>query len=169
MPSAQPLCRLFTRAFRERKGVTQGQILALICAFQETVQHVHDRGGLVVDMNEMNFLVDRDMQRVLFIDVDSYQTPSFPATAIMDSIRDRDSATYSAGTDWFSFAILAFQMFVGVRPYRGKHATLVDLDARMMANVSVLNRSVTVPATSYPLDILPSAYRDWFEALFEQG
>ena len=166
---AQPLCRLFTRAFRERKGVTQGQILALIRAFQETVQHVHDRGVLVVDMNEMNFLVDRDMQRVLFIDVDSYQTPGFPATAIMDSIRDRHSATYSAGTDWFSFAILAFQMFVGVHPYRGKHSTLADLDARMMANVSVLNRSVTVPATSYPLDTLPSAYRDWFEALFEQG
>ena len=71
-----------------------------------------------------NFLIDRDMQHVLFIDVDSYQTAGFPATAIMDSIRDRHSSTYSAGTDWFSFAILAFQMFVGVHPYRGKHATL---------------------------------------------
>lgn len=166
---AEPLCRLFTRAFRDRKGVTQRQIIALVREFQETVQYVHDRGVLVVDMNEMNFLVDRDVQRILFIDVDSYMTPGFPATAIMDSIRDRHASSYSIKTDWFSFAVLAFQMFIGVHPYRGKHPTLTDLDARMTANVSVFNPAVTVPATSYPLDTLPSAYRDWFEAVFEHG
>lgn len=166
---AHALCRLFTRAFRDRKGVTPGQVLALVRAFQETVQHVHDQGVLVVDMNEMNFLVDRDLQRVLFIDVDSYKTPGFPPTAIMDSIRDRHRSDYSGETDWFSFAILTFQMFVGVHPYRGKHPTLLDLDARMMANVSVLNSAVSAPVSSYPLDSIPSAYRDWYEALFEQG
>ena len=167
--NAQALCRLFTRSFRERKGVSPRQILALVRAFQSTVQHIHDSNILVVDMNEMNFLVDRDLQRILCIDVDSYKTPGFPATAIMDSIRDRHNAGYSTDTDWFSFAILTFQMFIGVHPYRGKHPTLLDLDARMIANVSALNRSVTMPPTAYPLDSIPAAYRDWYEALFEQG
>jgi hypothetical protein len=166
---ANALCKLFTRSFRERKGVSPRQILALVRAFQATVHHIHDVHILVVDMNEMNFLVDRDLQRILCIDVDSYKTPAFPATAIMDSIRDRHSTGYSVETDWFSFAILTFQMFIGVHPYRGKHATLLDLDARMLANVSVLNRSVTMPPTAYPLDTIPAAYRDWYEALFEQG
>ena len=166
---AHPLCRLFTRAFRERKGVTPGQMLALVREFQATVQHIHDQGVLVVDMNEMNFLVDRDLQRMLCIDVDSYKTPGFPATAIMDSIRDRHRSDFSRETDWFSFGILTFQMFVGIHPYRGKHATLIDLDERMQANISVLNPAVTMPGSCYPLDTLPPAYRDWYEALFEQG
>ena len=166
---AHPLCRLFTRAFRERRGVTPGQMLALVREFQQTVQYIHDQGVLVVDMNEMNFLVDRDLLRVLCIDVDSYKTPGFPATAIMDSIRDRHRSGFSTETDWFSFAILTFQMFIGIHPYRGKHATLADLDARMQANVSVLNAMVTIPGSCYPLDALPPTYRDWYDAVFEQG
>jgi serine/threonine protein kinase len=166
---AHPLCRLFTRAFRERKGVTASQMLALVREFQQTVEHIHDQGVLIVDMNEMNFLVDRDLLRVLFIDVDSYKTPGFPATAIMDSIRDRHRPDFSVETDWFSFAIVTFQMFVGIHPYRGKHATLADIDARMQANVSVLNPAVTMPASCYPLDSLPPVYRDWYEAVFERG
>src|SRR5260221_13686847 len=55
---AFPLCQLFTRAFRERKGITSDRIVGLVQKLQQGVQHVHEKGMLIVDLNEMNFLVD---------------------------------------------------------------------------------------------------------------
>jgi hypothetical protein len=163
------LCRLFNRAFRERKGLTPDAVLALVRKLQVGVQHVHDQGILIVDLNEMNFLLDAELREVLFIDVDSYQTPGFSATAIMETIRDRHANAFSRETDWFSFGIVSFQMLVGVHPYRGKHPVLPDLDSRMQANVSVFNPQVSTPAVCYPLDSIPRAYRDWYRAVFEDG
>lgn len=167
--TAHVLCQAFNRAFRDRHRLTPDRMLALVRKLQEGVQHVHDRGCLVVDLNEMNFLLDPKFREVLFIDVDSYQTPSFPATAIMESIRDRHATAFSPGTDWFSFAVVSFQMLVGIHPYRGKHPTLTDLDSRMRQNVSVLNPQVTVPKVCYPFDVVPPVYLDWYRALFEHG
>src|SRR5262249_8003677 len=152
---AQSLCQLFTRAFRERQGVTPDQVIALVQQFQRRVQYVHTQGMLIVDVNEMNFLLDRDLREILFIDVDSYQTPGFPATALMESVRDRHSSRFSQNTDWFSWGIVTFQMFVGIHPYKGKHKTLTDLDARMRANVSVFQSEVAIPKVCYPFAAIP--------------
>jgi hypothetical protein len=167
--AAHVLCQLFNRAFRERKGITPAAMLALVRKLQEGVQQVHESGLLIVDLNEMNFLLDSAFQEVLFIDVDSYQTPGFPATALMESVRDRHATRFSPGTDWFSFGVVSFQMFIGIHPYKGRHATLLDLDARMQHNVSVLNPQVAVPKVCYPVSVIPPVYQDWFQAIFEDG
>jgi len=167
--AAHVLCELFNRAFRDRKAVSADAVLALVRKLQAGVQHVHERDVLIVDLNEMNFLLDPTLQEIHFIDVDSYQTNSFPATAIMDSVRDRHAATFSRETDWFSFAVVAFQMFTGIHPFKGKHPVLKDLDARMRANVSVLNSEVKVPAVCQPFSVIPPAYLAWFKAVFEAG
>src|SRR5579871_3587968 len=48
---AVALCQLFPRAFRERQGLTPEAILKLVQQFQKGVQHVHDQGMLIVDLN----------------------------------------------------------------------------------------------------------------------
>ena len=169
IPQGLVLCQTFPRAFRERVGLTPEKSLGLVRALQKGVQHVHERGLLIVDLNEMNFLVDSAFGRVYFIDVDSYQTPSFPATALMDSVRDRHAAGWNAGTDWFSFALVSFQMFVGIHPYKGKHPNLKTLDDRMAQNVSVFSPDVSIPAACLPFDVIPATYRDWYRAVLERG
>lgn len=173
IPQGMVLCQTFPRAFRERVGLTPEKALGLVRELQRGVRHVHERGLLIVDLNEMNFLVDSGFGRVYFIDVDSYQTPQFPATALMDSVRDRHAAGgnagWNTGTDWFSFAIVSFQMFVGIHPYKGKHPTLKTLDERMTQNVFVLNGDVSVPAACLPFDVIPASYRDWYRAVLERG
>jgi hypothetical protein len=173
---AAVICQLFNRAFRERQGITPDAMLALVRKLQEGVRHVHEQGILIVDLNEMNFLLEglagggrAGTGELLFIDVDSYQTPGFPATAIMDSVRDRHATRFSPETDWFSFGIVSFQMLVGIHPYKGKHPSLTDLDARMRGNVSVFNPKVTIPKVCYPFDLIPQALRDWYRAVFEDG
>lgn len=167
---ATTLCQLVPRAFRDRRGVQSQDIRALVQSLRQGVQHVHEAGAVVVDLNEMNLLVRPPWRQVFFIDVDSYQTEHYPATALMDSVRDRQSTDgYSTATDWFSFAIVSFMLFVGIHPYRGKHPTVKGLDARMRANLSVLDSQVRLPAAAYPLQSIPDGYRQWYERVLQGG
>jgi hypothetical protein len=166
-----PLCQIFTRAFREREGLDHPKMLRLVQALQARVQSVHAAGIVVVDGNEMNYLVDRRFQSVLAIDVDSYQTKSYPASALMPSVRDWQvvGSHFTPLSDWFSFACVAFQMFVGIHPYKGQHATLKGFEARMQASASVLGPGVKVPAVVYPFSVIPSGYLAWFQAVLQDG
>src|SRR5438874_2436139 len=61
------------------------------------------------------------------------------------------------------------QLFTGFHPYRGKHPTLQDMDARMRHNVSVLNAEVRVPAACTPISAIPPNYLEWYRAVLEHG
>jgi hypothetical protein len=170
------LCQLFPKAFRRRNNLTPEMMLRLVRKLQEGVNHIHSKGILIVDLNEMNFLVAEDFKEIFFIDVDSYQTQSFPATVLMESVRDRHAQAFTTGSDWFSFAVVSFQMFVGIHPFKGTYPPLQNLpdkerklDARMRAGVSVLRSEVSVPPSCLPFNIIPPLYLDWYKAVFEEG
>ena len=166
-----PLCQIFTRTFRERNGIDHSKMLALVQHIQHMVDHIHDAGVLLVDLNELNFLVDSQFKSVYSIDVDSFQTAGYPATAIMPSVRDWSvqGNHFTEGSDWFSFACVAYQMFTGIHPYRGKHPTVSTLEDRMRQNISVFDPTVHVPKVVYTPDIIPSGYREWFKAVLQNG
>ena len=168
---AWTLCQLFPRAFREREGFTHETAIKLVRKLQEGVEAVHKAGVLLVDLNEMNFLVSKDFTTPYFIDVDSYQTARYPATAIMPSVRDPkvQGLDFTTLSDWYSFGIVSFQLLVGIHPFKGKHPTLKGFEARMGANVSVFDSNVKVPKVAYPLDVIPDIYRDWYRAMFVEG
>ena len=163
------LCQLFTKAFKDRHGLTPDMCVKLIKSMQETVRHIHENNILIVDLNEMNFLSDSKFTELYFIDVDSYQTKSYPATALMESVRDRHSTRFSEGTDWFSFAIVTFQLLIGIHPYKGKHPNIKGMDARMDKNISVFDSKVRVPKSCLPFKTIPPAYLDWYKAVFDRG
>jgi len=165
------LCQLFTRTFKERNSIEPQVSLELVRGMQQTVKNVHNSDILIVDLNEMNFLVNAKFTEVYFIDVDSYQTKHYPATAIMPSIRDWHTplGKFTRESDWFSFAIVSFQMLIGIHPYKGKHAKIKGMEDRMKQNISVFNSDVRLPKVCYPLDVIPQVYRDWFKAVLEDG
>jgi hypothetical protein len=173
---AYALCQLFPKAFRRRNNLTAEMTLRLVRQLQEGVRHVHAKGILIVDLNEMNFLVSEDFRELFFIDVDNYQTPSYPATALMESVRDRHARGFTTGSDFFSLAVVSFQMFVGIHPFKGTYPPLMNLpdketrlDARMRANISVLRPEVSVPGACLPFSVIPPAYLDWYRAVFDEG
>lgn len=172
VPKAYALCQIFPKAFRDRTGMDIKNVLHLVQKMQRTIADIHKEQILIVDLNEMNFLVDKKFDNVFFIDVDSYQTKSFPATAIMESIRDRhmtDKAAFSTLTDWFSFCVVSFQMWCGIHPYKGKHPTIKGLDDRMKANIPVFHKDVKFPKNVLPFDVIPQAYKDWYKAVLFEG
>lgn len=169
---AVALPRLFTNDFRNQRHIQAEQIGKLVQQIMDTISFIHHQGFLMVDGNEMNYLVDENTwQTAYFIDVDSYQTPGFPATAIMPSIKDHHSQGFSKLTDWFAFAIIACQLFIGIHPYKGKHPQFKkrDLEARMKANISVFNQKVSLPAAARDFTLIPQTFYDWFVRLFENG
>jgi hypothetical protein len=167
------LCQIFPKAFRIRNNLTLEMTLELVRKLQNGVTYIHRNNILLVDLNELNFLVAQDFRELFFIDVDSYQTPSFPATVLMESVRDRHANKFTTASDFFSFAVVSFQMFVGIHPFKGTYAPLQQsadrLDARMQANISVLHKGVTVPASCLPFSVIPPVYLDWYRAVFEEG
>jgi len=117
------LCQIFTKTFRNDKSISPTDVVTLVTQMQQDLQYIHSMKSLVADYNEMNFLLDKLISIVLHIDVDSWQTPNFKATAIMSSVRDRTVkfGKFSELTDWFSWAVVTFQMYVGIHPFKGRH------------------------------------------------
>lgn len=164
-------CHLFPRDFMRDHQLSHADILTWCQKLMEIVHHAHENHMLLVDLNELNFLLDQG-GKLFAIDVNSWQTPSFPATAIMDSVRDRQTAGFSEGSDWFSWGIVTFQMLIGMHPYKGQHpdykGTAIErMDARMKANVSVFHNHARPMAACDPLDVIPRGLRDWYRATFE--
>lgn len=170
--NAVPLCKLFTNTYRDQNKITHNIVSSLISAMEETIDYIHKHKCLVVDGNEFNYLIDTKTHTIpYFIDTDSWQTPSYPATAILPAIRDLHTPGFNELTDWFSFGIIACQLFVGIHPYKGTHPSFkkTDLEARMRANVSIFNKGTSVPSATRDFSYIPPEYKKWFESLFEKG
>lgn len=176
VPYSLTLCHLFPRSFLTENSVTMDKIHGLVTQLYEVTQHAHDSDCLIVDHNELNTLVSDDVSRIAAIDVSAWQTKSFPATAIMDSIRDRhvDNHDWSVGSDWFSWAILTFQLWTGQHPYKGRHPNykgkVADrMNERMRDNVSVNDPLATVPPVCGSFDVIPKALKDYYWSTFDNG
>jgi len=164
------LCKVFTKAFRNRNNMTAQNIADLVIQMQETLEYIHSKDILVVDYNEMNFLLSQDLKKVYHIDVDSYQTKSFPAQALMESVRDRmnPKGKFNKGTDWFSFAVVTFQLYIGIHPYKGFHPNYAPADwsKRMDDNISMFDSKVKLPPSVQDFSVIPKKHLDWYRSVF---
>lgn len=170
------LCQLFPKGFRDRENLNNDIIIKLILKLKTMIEDIHKANILLVDLNEMNFLVKKNFKEIYGIDTDSYQTQSFPATVLMESVRDRHSKNFNKLTDWFSFGILSFQMYVGIHPFKGKYPKIKypkdkirELNERMLKNIPVFHKDVRYPKNVLPFDIIPQSYKNWFKAIFYDG
>jgi hypothetical protein len=165
------LCKMFTNTFRDNNGIENDQVIQLVENIKNVIQFIHDKKFLMVDGNELNYMVANDFVTPYFIDVNSWKTPSYPATAIMPSIRDWTTDDFNVLTDWFSFAIVSFQLFVGIHPFKGKHTSYKknDFRKRVADCVSVFNSAVSLPPTTRDFNLIPSAYKDWYFQMFENA
>lgn len=165
------LCKLFTNDFWNRCNIDFNIINSLVLSMIDTISYIHSKNILLVDGNEMNYIVDDKFKIPYFIDVDSYQTKNYPATVIMPSIRDWNSKTFSELTDWFSFAIVAFRLYTGIHPFCGSHPNYKrnDMENRIKNNISVFNKDVSVPSVTRDFSNIPNNFKQWFIDLFDKG
>lgn len=166
------LCKLFVANFKQTNNVSPQMIVDLVKVMQQTMIDIHKRGIVVGDYNEMNFLTDSTFKIPYHIDVDSYQTPSYKCNAIMESVRDRKYplGDFNEYSDWFSWAVVAFQLYTGIHPYKGKHPQykMNELPKRMDDGISIFDKDVSVPKFVNMCGI-PKSHLDWFKGVFIRG
>lgn len=165
------LCRLFNSNFKSDNNINPDTIIELVKCLQTTLSEIHKERILVVDLNEMNFLSDLNYTLAYFIDVDSYQTTSYKAAALMETVRDRQAppGQFTKLTDWFSFAIVAFQLYMGYHPYRkGKHPKYKakDWSERMDKNISIFHPDISLADNWKNWDVIPQPHFEWFKRVF---
>lgn len=167
-----PLVKLFNSSFLLNNNIQPDSTVRLVEGMKETFQFIHDHKCLVVDGNELNYLIDeKTFETAYFIDVDSFQTERFPATAYHPMTKDYTATKYSTLTDWYLFGIISFQLFVGLHPYRGKHPKYgnKDLEKRVKDHISLFNKDVSYPSKVRDFSYIPKDYLAWYERLFEKG
>lgn len=178
IPNCYSLSRLITNDFRQQHNISDDIIYKILQKMRDTIDHIHQKDCLIVDGNEMNYLIDDNFENVYFIDVDSFKTKSYPANAYSNSTLDplvEKNKDFSKESDWFAFGIISCSLLVGIHPFKGTYkGTSVnikkgDIRKRMESNRSIFNPKVSVNSAVRDFGIIPMHYRDWYFNLFEKG
>lgn len=170
----EPLSRVFTNDYRARSQFTDEDANKLIDGMRTVVEHAHKNHAIMVDANELNWLVDdhkKNKPEPRAIDVDAWAIGRWGARVIMPSIRDWRSTMFNELTDWFSWGIVTFQVYTGIHPYKGRinGYNQNDLERRMKDNVSVFHKDVRLNHAVRDFNNIPGALRMWYEDVFAKG
>lgn len=172
----ESLSKLFTKSYKSRNNITTDTLLSLIENMRNTTEFIHNKNCLIVDGNENNYVFNKKaVSHPYFIDVDSYQTKDHKATAFSPIITDplalKNGMSFSKESDWYSYAIVTFQLLTNIHPFKGNHPkyTKKDVLLRMADNVSVFNKEVQMPSSVEDFSIIPKGLLGWYEDLFVKG
>lgn len=167
---AHALSMVFTNEFWKQESFDGQQADTLVAGMRETVEFAHQHAAVLVDANELNWMVlinGKTEPRV--IDVDSWAIGRWPASVIMPSIRDWNAKTFDDASDWFAWAIVTFQIFTGIHPYKGTLAGFDrgDLVGRMKARASVFSPGIKLNRAVRDFSGIPTGLLRWYEAAFQ--
>lgn len=171
--ACEPFSRVFTTAFRQRASFTDDDATMLVHNMREIPRIAHTHGCIMVDPNELNYLMRRLQEaEPRVVDVDSWQIGSrWPGTVIMPSIRDYHTPGFTEASDWFSWAVVSFQVFTGIHPYKGTLAGYKhnEMERRMRDNASVFAPGVSLNAAVRDFGCIPARLLHWYEGVFQHG
>ncbi|NUP08695.1 MAG: hypothetical protein HOW73_21815 [Polyangiaceae bacterium] len=183
-PGFEPFALLSRESFCAAAGLDLARLLAAVHRLGYAVRRLHDAGIVVGDFNDQNELVRPSDGAVAFIDCDSFQLANLPCEVSTEAFLDpllygpdaahpcatADGAPrwFGRGSDWYSFAVIAFRSLTGVHPYGGTDAAHPTLASRARAGRSVLSRGVVVPPkTRSRIEALSDSLLDGFARVFE--
>lgn len=176
MPLAEgePLPRVFTNDFRKRENFGDSDSSILVDRMKEAVQFAHSKGAVLVDANEMNWLVKLDKKNgpePRAIDVDSWAIGRWGAQVIMPSIRDWHAKRFDQLTDWFAWGIVTFQIYCGIHPFKGKLDGYKpnEMERRMKDNASVFSKNICLNRAVRDFSSVPGPLLDWYFKVFQKG
>jgi hypothetical protein len=87
----------------------------------------------------------------------------------MESVRDRKGpkGKFTELTDWFSFAVVTFQMYTGIHPYKGYHSKYGhDWNKKMDLGISVFDKDIQLPPACQDFSVIPKKHLEWYKEIF---
>lgn len=164
---------LTKKKYRTQTGITARDIARLFLRMGETIQHIHQSGMVVGDLNDLNIMFHAE--KALFIDVDSFQFDNFPCMVGTEAFTDpklygvnfSNKPAFTPENDWYAFAVLLFKALLLTHPYGGVHPKYKLLPHRAQQQISVFNSDVTYPKIAYARELLSdklqAEFREWFD------
>ncbi|MBX7100287.1 MAG: hypothetical protein K1X89_21400 [Myxococcaceae bacterium] len=167
---ARELSALVSRA----SGVSAEHTRALFSALHAVMTELHALQVVVGDCNDGNLLFQGEQPYL--IDADSMQLGGLPCPVGHERFLDprlygvdlAAAPRFDEGSDWYAFAVLLFQSWLGVHPYGGVHGRLPTLLRRAEAAHSVLKADVRLPPRAWHWKVLPDEALGYFEAVFDR-
>jgi hypothetical protein len=175
--NAEPIARIFTNDSRRRLGFTDGDSSTLVERMREIIMFAHMNNAITVDANELGYFVlpsGAKGPEPRMIDTDCWVLNGLypPTLPIMPSIRDWHSATpFGEMQDWFAWAVVTFQVYSGLHPYKGNLDGYLpkDFELRMKANASVFDPKIRLNRAVRDFSCIPDVLLEWYEATFQKG
>lgn len=140
---------LFNKGFCTSNNIDKAFKVNVLQKLSDAVEEVNKKGIVIGDLNQYNLFVGKKGD-VLFVDVDSYATPTSPHNGVLlDDIRDWTTPTINAKTDSWAYDILAFWATTYCHPFKwvvpGNSETL---EQRVKTNRSFLSKisGMKIPA-----------------------
>lgn len=144
---------LFNKGFCSSNNIDKTFKIQVLNQLATCLQSLHKNNIVVGDLNQYNLFVGKD-GRILFVDVDSYQTPDNAHSGVLlDDIRDWTTTAINSQTDDYAYDVLAFWVTTFCHPYKwvvpGNKETL---EMRVKANKSILSKitGIKIPALYEP-------------------
>jgi len=123
---------------RKMPNYTRKDLLLVALDIVQKIDKLHDRGVLIGDINENNFMLDIEKRKVYFIDCDSYQidgfkcgvgTPSYTPPELQGI--DFRTQFRTKENEYFSLAVLLFTILMpGQKPYASLGGATIEENIR---------------------------------------
>lgn len=167
-----PLYTLFSPNFVMKHNLSSDFKIKIADKLVEAVNIAHNANIVIGDLNPFNIMVNDNLD-VKFIDVDSYQTPSSKHNdKLLEDIRDYvNNGVVNKESDCFALAVIIFNLFTYIHPYKGIHSVYGNkIKDRMINNCSIISseqNNIKIPKFYQPItdnNLLLS-----FDLIFNKG
>lgn len=173
--SFEEIASLSNKKYRTSFGITNKDVVQIFLDGIPTLKNVHNQGFVVGDLNDLNELFQ--VNRMLWIDVDSWQFGGFPCPVATENYLDpalfgldlSARPVFSQGNDWYSYAVMLFKSLMLVHPFGGTHKTLNRVLYRAQKKITVFDKSVTYPKIAYSPDVLTDDMLGAFDKYFTKN
>lgn len=144
---------LFNKGFCTSHSIKEDLKIKILNSLSAKLLELHNKKIVVGDLNQYNIFVSKKGD-VLFVDVDSYQTPSNPHSGVLlDDIRDWTTNAINEKSDIWSYNILAFWATTFCHPFKWVvPGNTESLEQRVKAGKSILTKitGVKIPPLYVP-------------------
>lgn len=166
--SGEPVFKIISGDWKKRTGFQHSDAIKVVEEIRLGNVEAHKFGAVIGDGNEMNYIYVPG-NKVVLIDTDSWKIGKFPVTAVQDLIRDPRSNDFTEESDWFSMAVVTFQVLTGVHPYKGNLPGYSPQDTlkRMKDRASVFHPNIKLNARVGDFNKIPSALLQWYKEVFD--
>ena len=169
-PDFYPLYSALNINFCNRHGIDDSYKIRMSNKLIDSVSYAHKQDIIIGDFNPFNMSIN-DRCNLIFIDVDSYETPGNPHSGrLLTEIRDYFyNGEVNKNSDYFALATVVFNFLTNVHPFKGVHKKYGGMQERMVKKIPVLkvDPDLKVPKCYQP--IKDKFLLDQFERIFLGG